>query len=292
MRVAITEGPPFWGEALAAALRARGDEVVHLTSRPGGPHDRGWDAGAGTIEGPGLADVDGVVNLYGSSPVRRWSASAREQIRATRITGVLTVVSALEPDGRCQRFLSRSSTAFYGERASDDLAADAPRGHGFLARAIADWEGSARHAPVPTALLRTPAVLSPRGGHLATRRGWLRGRLGNGRQFVPWIHLADWVAATLFLLDGVQEGPVNLVAPQPSREADLVTAWAGASGRRPPPAVPDAVLNARFGAQAAAELWLTSTRAIPHILTDLGFTHRFGSLDAALADVVAASQTR
>ncbi|MFP5416342.1 MAG: DUF1731 domain-containing protein [Actinomycetes bacterium] len=285
MRVAITEGPRFWGEALASALRGRGDDVVRLSRTPTRPDDRRWDPEAGAIDAPGLEDVDAVVNLFGASPYRRWTDSVREELLTTRITGTLTVVSALDPGGRCQRLLNRSSTAFYGDRGNDELSFGDPRGTGFLARVVADWEASARHAPVPTALLRTPAVLAPEGGYLALRQGWLRGRLGPGTQYVPWVHLADWVAAALLLLDGAHEGPVNVVAPEAIREAGFVAARARSEGRRPGLPIPRSLLSARFGDEAARELWLASTRAVPIVLGQLGFEARYGTLDAALAAV-------
>lgn len=292
MRVAVTEGPEYLVDALARALIAGGDQVV-LLARPGLRHDaaslgvveRPWDPSAGRISGASLEDVDAVVNLYGSSPVRRWTTAIREDLQATRITGTLSVVSALDPDGRCQRLLNLSSTAFYGDRAGDRVDAGTPRGSGFLAGVIAEWEGAARHSPVPTALLRTPHVLAPTGGYLDERQGWLRGRLGTGRQYVPWVHVSDWVAAVLLLLSRPVEGPVNMVAPEPVTEARFVAELGRVTGHRPGLSVPEALLNARFGADAARDLWLSSARTIPQVLADNGFEHRFRTLPEALADV-------
>lgn len=291
MRVAVTEGTEYKVRALAAALRARGDEVVHLTRTPSSPDDRGWSPEAAAIEGPGLSDVDAVVNLRGGRPQARFSPALREELRTERITATLTVVSHLDPDGRCQRLLNLSSTSFYGDAGAEEVTADSPRGPGSLAKATADWEVSARHAPVPTALLRTPGVLARDGGYLVERRH-LRGRLGTGRQYRPWVHLDDWVAATLVLLDVPKEGPVNMVAPEPVTEAEFVAEWARASGRRPGLPVPDLVLDARFGGAAADELYRASTRARPQVLGELGFTHRFPTLRSALADVVAPASSR
>lgn len=284
MRVAVTEGTDYQVRALAAALRARGDEVVHLTRTPSAPEDRGWAPDEAAIEGPGLTDVDAVVNLRGGRWTARFTPALRDELRAERITATLTVVSHLDPDGRCQRLLNLSSTAFYGDAGADQVTADSPRGPGFLAKATADWEASARHAPVPTALMRTPPLLARDAGYLIERRH-LRGRLGTGRQYRPWVHLDDWVAAALVLLDVPKEGPVNMVAPEPVTEAEFVAEWARASGRRPGLPVPDVVLDARFGAPAADELYRASTRALPQVLGELGFEHRFPTLRAALADV-------
>ena len=292
MRVAVTEGHAHLAEPLVRSLVGRGHEVVRLTrlSYEGGPGVTGrqWDPESGRISAPGLDDVDAVVNLHASSPTRRWTPHVREEIQASRITSTLTVVSALDPSGRCQRLLNLSSTAFYGDAGGTMVSADSPAGRGWLAGVIAGWEGAARHSPVPTALLRTPPVLARSGGYLAHRTGLLAGRLGSGRQFLPWIHVDDWTAAVELLLTSPAEGPVNLVAPQPTTEAEFVAERARAWARRPGLSVPDWLLDRRFGKDAATALWRTSTRAVPQVLAEQGHVHLFGTIREALDDLVRA----
>ena len=290
MRVAVTEGPPHLVDGLADGLLDRGDEVVLLerTPRPEAPagaERRRWEPLAGRISGEGLADVDAVVNMFGSPMTGRWTPAVKEELRASRATGTLSIVAELDPDGRCQRLLNLSSTRYYADAGADPRTADSPRGPGFLAQAIGMWEASARHSPVPTALLRTPAILARGRGYLARREKGLRGRVGSGHQFIPWIHMTDWVRATELLLDNATEGPINLVAPESATEAELVTAWAKAAGRRVPLAVPDLMVRAKFGADAAQELWWASTRAVPGVLSELGFTWRYPTLAEAMAEV-------
>lgn len=288
MRVAVTEGPPHLVDGLVHGLLARGDAVVLLERVPrpqASPQAerRHWEPLAGRISGEGVRDVDAVVNLFGSPMTGRWTSMIKEELRASRATGTLSIVAELDPDGRCQRLLNLSSTRYYADAGSDPRTADSPRGPGFLAQAIGMWEASARHSPVPTALLRTPAILARGRGYLARREKGLRGRVGSGRQYVPWIHLTDWVRAALMLLDNAAEGPINVVAPESATEAELITAWAKAAGRRIPLPVPDLVLRARFGADAAQELWWASTRAVPGVLSELGFTWCYPTLAQAMA---------
>lgn len=285
MRVAITEGP--LADALAAAVTASGDAVLRLVRHRPGPGERSWDPPAGRIAAPGLADVDAVVNLWASSPWRRWSEAVRTDLRATRTTGTLTVVSALEPDGRCQRFLNLSSVAFYGDGGPDELTGDSPRGSGFFADITAEWEAAARHAPVPTALLRTPYVLRRRAGYLDHRRRLWAQRLGSGRQYVPWVHVDDWVRAAHRLLRDPGEGPFNVSAPEPVTEAGFVRALGQATGRRPRLAIPDAALAARWGDEMAHSTYLASRRVVPRRLSELGFVFAFPTLAEALADLFA-----
>ncbi len=289
MRVAITEGPPHLVDGLAGALLGRGDEVVLLErdvrgEAPAGVERRAWDPLAGRIAGAGLDDVDAAVNMYGSPMTGRWTPSVKEEMRASRATGTLSIIAELEPDGRCQRLLNLSSTRFYADGGSDLRTADSPRGAGFLAQAIGMWEASARHSPVPTALLRTPAILVRGRGYLARREKGLRGRVGTGRQYIPWIHLTDWVRAVLLLVGNQTEGPLNMVAPSAATEAEFVAAWARAEGRRVPLPVPDVWMRARFGADAAQELWWASTRTVPGVLSELGFTYRYPTLSGALEE--------
>lgn len=297
MRVAVTEGPPHLVDGLVTALLSRGDEVVLLErsprpEAPSGAQRRGWDPLAGRIFGEALADVDAVVNMFGSPMTCRWTPSVKEELRASRATGTLTIVSELDPDRRCQRLLAMSSTRFYADAGAEPRTADCPRGNGFLAQAIGMWEASARHSPVPTAMLRTPAILAGERGYLARRRKGLRGRVGTGRQYIPWIHLDDWVAAAVLLLGNQTEGPLNLVAPQAVTEAEFVTAWARSENRRVPLPVPDPVLRARFGKDAAQELWWASTRAVPQELERRGFTWRYPELAGALAQATGSAKRR
>jgi uncharacterized protein (TIGR01777 family) len=287
MRVAVTEGPPHLVGGLAEALLERGDEVVLLErvphAAPPGVERRHWDPLAGLIDGPGLSDVDAAINMFGSPMTGRWSPAVKEELRGSRATGTLSVVSMLDPDGRCQRLLTLSSTRFYADAGAEPRTGDSPRGSGFLAQAIGMWEAAARHSPVPTALLRTPAILARGQGYLARREHGLRGRVGTGRQYVPWIHLTDWVNAVVLLLGDRTEGPLNIVAPADTTEAEFVATWARVQRRRVPLPVPDWVMRARFGADAAQELWWASARAVPQHLLDVGFAYRYPDLESALA---------
>ena len=284
MRVAVTSGR-LRGH-LAAGLRSAGHEVLCLVEGEAtGPDERHWEPAAGRIDGPGLSDVDAVANLFEAGVWRRWTPEVRDHVRGSQVTGTLTIVSHLDPDGRCQRFANLSATAFYGDRGEEELDADSRAGTGWLARSTADWEAAARHAPVSTVLLRTPIVLGVEGGAWERRRrGMLAGRFGHGRQWRAWIHVDDWVAATIALLEGRVEGPVVLAAPAPVRDADFVAALASASGRRLGLPIPERALRLQFGDDLTAEVLMASQRVVPRILpAELGFTYRYPELAGALA---------
>ena len=200
---------------------------------------RFWDPDAGGST-PGLDDVDAVVNLAGA-PIAgaRWTKDRKTEIRRSRITSTLTLVTSMTPKGRCQRLLNGSAIGFYGDTGTEIVDESMPAGRGFLAEVVADWEAAAAHAPVPTVLLRTGHVLARNGGYLAMQ--WpifalgLGGKVGSGRQFLSWISLSDHVRATTFLLTSHLTGPVNLVAPNPVSNQEFTKVF-GSHLRRPPDA--------------------------------------------------------
>jgi uncharacterized protein (TIGR01777 family) len=133
-------------------------------------------------------------------------------------------------------------------------------------------------------LLRTGLVLGPGGGllrplALATRL-FAGGRLGSGRQWMPWISMADWTAAVRFLVDSATSGPVNLVGPAPVRNKEFARALGRALHRPAPWPIPRLALRAalgEFGDEAVA-----SQRALPAVLAGAGYQFQHSTVDEAL----------
>jgi uncharacterized protein len=293
MRVAITGSSGLIGSALAAALRADGQQVTRLVRRaPQQPGEVRWDPQiAGGRIAPGvLDDVDAVVNLSGA-PVagRPWTPSRKQVLRASRIQSTTALVSALT---RSQHppavLLSGSAVGWYGDTGDREVDESAPAGTGFLAGLARDWEAAAqpaRQAGVRVATLRSGIVLSRRGGMLGPLvplfRLGLGARIGDGTQYISWISLTDHVAAVRYLLDHPEiDGPVNLTAPGPVTNAEF-TAELARSLRRPALLrVPAPVLRAGLG-EMSGEL-LGSQRVLPGRLLAAGFPFRHPDLASAL----------
>ncbi len=289
MRVAIGGSTGMLGTALARHLTANGHEVVRLVrGRVTASDQRHWDPDAGRIDGPGLDDVDAVVNLAGA-PIAgsRWTRERRGELRRSRVTSTLTIVTSLTPDGRCQRLLNGSAVGFYGDTGTEIVDETMPAGRGFLADVVSDWEAAARHSPVPTALLRTGQVLTRQGGFLGAQRPLfmlgLGGRIASGRQFLSWISLSDHVRATEFLLTSELTGPVNLVAPNPVSNAEFTRAF-GAHLHRPT-AIPLPLTAVRllFGRRFVTEALTWGQRVRPARLLAAGFEFEQPTLAQALA---------
>lgn len=303
MRVLITGATGTIGLGLADALTARGDEVVALSRDP----DRGQRVLGDKVtvigwarpgeEGPpaaALEGVDAVANLLGEPVAQRWTEESRRRIRDSRVLGTRSLVGALNalPDGAGPRVLvSQSATGYYGPRGDAPLDEQAGPGSDFLAGVVVAWEKEAAAAAgrMRVAYTRTGVVLSPSGGALAKMLPFFKlgigGPVAGGRQYVPWIHLADVVAAIVHCLDQeAATGPVNVTAPNPVTNADLATALGHALSRPAILPVPGVAVRLLYGEMA--EMVTTGQRAVPVKLRQLGFEFRHPELERALEDVL------
>ncbi|MUL40978.1 TIGR01777 family protein [Streptomonospora sp. PA3] len=295
MRVAITGASGLIGGALARSLTEDGHEVLRMVRRPArDAAEVCWEPG-GRVDTDRLAGADAVVHLAGAplGPAR-WTRRYKRTLRESRIRGTRTLAAALAAmESPPPRLVSGSAVGFYGDTGTRPTGEDGPRGRGFLAELVADWEAAtapAEEAGVSVAHARSGVVLARSGGLLGTLlplfRLGLGGRLGSGRQYVSWIALADEVGALRFLLERPDvAGPVNLVAPEPVTNA-AYTAQVARAVRRPAVlAVPGFAMRAALGG-FADEAALVSQRAVPERLLEAGYSFRFPSLPGALSDIV------
>ena len=299
MKVAVTGSSGLIGSALVPALRADGHEVLRLVRRtPRTADEHRWEPAHDRLPPGLLDDVDAVVNLAGVGVGdRRWTAKHKQAVLSSRVDSTATVSRALaeavaaDPD-RPRVLLSGSAVGFYGDTGERVVDESAPAGRDFLADVCVQWEAAtapAAAAGVRVAALRTGLVLG-RGGLLGRLsplfRLGLGGRLGSGRQYVPWISLRDEVDAIRFLLTAPVTGPVNLTAPEPVTNVDFTAALAATVHRPAVLAVPAPALRLVLGEFADVGV-LAGQRAVPAALRSAGF--RFGDedLQAALATALA-----
>jgi len=227
----------------------------------------------------------------------RWTEDRKRRIRDSRVLSGRAVVEAIRQAREKPRALLQSSAVgYYGPRGDDEVVEGQPPGRGFLADVSVEWEASTAEAESLGArrvLLRTGVVLAREGGALprmALPFKLLAGApLGSGRQWLPWIHIADEVGAIRFLLERDDaQGPFNLTAPQPVTNRELGDVLARVL-RRPSPlqslglGVPEPVFRVMLGEMADAVLH--SQRVLPTRLLQLGYTFRFPDLGSALQDL-------
>jgi hypothetical protein len=259
---------------------------------PDGAQAIGWNG----VEPPAetLTGCDAVVHLagepvFGGLP----TAARRARIRASRVDSTRALVAALarrDPGDRPRTLVCASAVGYYGSRGEEILDESARPGRGFLAELCVAWEEAARAAAdhgVRVVSLRIGIVLAREGGALplmarAFRLG-VGGRLGSGRQWVPWIQADDLAGLIRAVLDDERfEGPVNAVAPTPVRNRELTHELARAVHRPALLPAPAFVLRALLG-DVAGEL-LDSRRVVPRSAEARGF--RFGR--PVLRDALAA----
>lgn len=303
MRIFVTGGTGLVGRRVVGLLLARGDEVTCLTRSaataaarlPEGVVLCEGDPALGGAWQDRVRDAEAVINLAGESVGDGlWTRGKVRRIRRSRLAGTRNLVTAIAGADHPMTFVSASAAGYYGDQGDRALGETAPPGDGFLARLAVEWENAAREAEserVRVVLLRIGAVLDAGGGMLPRLVGPVRaglgGPLGNGRQYVPWIHAADLARSILFVLDqpGLS-GPVNAVVPDPPTQAGFVTTLAHRLGK--PARVPAPAFALRLLLGRKAEIVLSSQRAVPNALRAAGFRFEHADLDAALADLLPA----
>jgi len=301
MRVLITGGSGLIGRALSANLARDGNEIIILSRQPErivglpmGVSARWWDSH--TTEGwSSLVDgTDAIINLAGENiSSGRWSDERKHAILKSRSSAGQAVVQAVREAARKPRIVIQASgIGYYGPYGDEEITEETPPGHDFLAQLAANWESSTASLEslgVRRAIIRTGVVLSIEGGALPRMllpfRFFAGGRLGSGRQWFPWIHIADEVGAIRFLIENeAANGPFNLTAPVPLSNAEF-SRLLGQQLRRPAlMSTPAFALRLLFGEMAT--VLLDGQRAIPRRLVQLGFTFQFPEAELALRDLL------
>ena len=300
MRILVTGATGLIGRRLCQSLLDEGHAVVGLSRRPesasGVPvtEMRRWDAMSGPPPAEALAGVDAVIHLAGE-PVaaHRWSDEQKRRIRDSRVVSTRHLVNGLcAMADKPVAFISSSAVGFYGDRGDEPLDEQSPAGRGFLPEVCRAWEDEAERAGlagIRAVMVRTGVVLSREGGALEKMllpfKLGLGGRLGNGRQWFPWIHIDDIVGIYRYALTNESiQGPVNGTAPAPVTNAEFTSQLAQTLRRPAFMSVPELGLRAVMGEMA--DVLFTGQRVLPNAMIAAGYRFRFATLAAALADLL------
>lgn len=239
-------------------------------------------------------EIDAVVNLAGLNlGCGRWNETLRRAFVESRVETTRHLVTWMASLARPPEvLLSQSAVGYYGARGDEELDEDSSPGNEYQAWMCQVWENAAEQAQgnhIRVCRLRSGVVLDADGGPLPGLlppfRYGLGGWLGDGRQWMSWIHRRDWLDAVRFLLQRQElSGVFNLTAPEPVRNREFAM-HVGAAMHRPvwlP--VPAWLVRARIGGMA--RLFLTGQRVRPARLENVGFRFRFPDPETALGDLL------
>ena len=304
MKVVIAGGSGFLGRALSGHLVARGHEVVILTRGAHLPGSTGakaveWHPDGSPNPGAWANEIDGagaIVNLSGAGLAdKRWSRRRKEELRQSRIQPTRSLVAAIRAAAvKPAVFVQGSAVGFYG--ASDEQVIDEsfPPGQDFFGQLCVAWEAEAHPAAAlgcRLVIVRSGVVLGHGGGALEKLippfRFFVGGPIASGRQYMSWIHLADWIAfVTMALETPSVSGVVNATAPTPVTNEDFSRALGRALRRPSWLRVPGFALRLLVG-EVADQALIVGQRVVPKRAQEMGFAFKYPDVDSALAQVAA-----
>lgn len=296
MHILLTGGTGLIGRQLCRHWLSQGHRLTVLSRAP---EKVAKICGAGVrgvalLEDLGQEPVDAIVNLAGA-PIadRPWTSRRKALLWSSRITLTETLLAWMEQrEHKPQVLISGSAIGWYGDGGERELTEDsAPVIDDFASQLCIAWEETAQRAEglgVRVVFIRTGLVLSAEGGFLSRLllpfKLGLGGPLGNGRQWMPWIHIKDEIGLIDFLLHQKSAGgPYNACAPKPVRNREFAKTLGSVLHR--PAFMPMPALALKVGLGELSSLLLGGQKALPARLLEAGYTFEFTDLRAALDDL-------
>ncbi len=253
-----------------------------------------WSAETSVAPATALDGADFVFHLAGENVgAGRWSSEIKRRILDSRKLGTRNLVTGLNKLSRPPALLSASAVGFYGNTGDTSLTEESPQGDGFLAEVCGIWESEARKANVSRLITpRLAVVLGPDGGALEKIlplfRAGVGGRIGDGKQWMSWIHRDDVIGFFLrALMDENVKGIYNLGSPEPIRNSRFAQVLGQVLHRPSVLPTPAFALRLAFG-EMADQTILSSQRVVPAHLEALGFTFQYPNLEGALRQITSA----
>jgi uncharacterized protein (TIGR01777 family) len=305
MHLLIAGGTGLIGRALSSDLISDGHQVTVLTRAkqevlvPEGVQTQLWDARTTESWAHQLEQADVMINLAGENLAgsgllpQRWSDEQKLRIRQSRLQSGSAITQAFLAATKVPRVLIQASgVGYYGPLGDEAVTEGNPPGSDFLARLAVDWEASTSEVEqrgTRRVIIRTGAVLSTKGGALPKLllpyQLFVGGPLGNGRQYLSWIHIDDEIGAIRFLIDNESaSGAFNLVAPNPLTNSEFGKTIGRVLHR--PSLLPTPGFALRILLGEVSTLVLDGQRAQPEHLLRLGYRFRFADAETALRDLL------
>lgn len=298
MNILITGGTGFIGKELRETLLKAGNNLVIITRNPKKYEDESasnqrfisWDDDLASE----MENADVVINLAGENLFgQRWNEQVKESIYSSRIDSTRSLVEAMRSaEKKPPVFISASASGIYGDQGDTILTEEFEVANDFLASVCKDWEEESQKATklgVRVVNPRIGIVLEEGGGALEKMippfKFFVGGPIGDGKQYMSWIHRSDLVKALVFPIENEKlEGAYNVCSPNPATMNEVAETLGDVMNRPSFFRVPKFALDIVLG--EAAQPITGSIRMQPKKLQVTGFEFRFEELEEALADII------
>ena len=298
MKILISGSTGLVAKYLMPKLLEEGHEIFKLVRKtPQAENEIQWDSERGFMEAEHarLEGFDAVIHLAGDNIAsEKWTKEKKLRLRNSRVNGTKILVEALK---KCQNppriFISASAEGFYGRETGDEIVTeDSPNGKGFLAELCRDWENEIERAKefgARVVTLRIAVVFSKEGGALekilVPFKLGVGGRLGSGKQWMPWLMIDDLVEIVNFTLNNEVAGVFNASSPNPVTNAEFTETLGKVLHRPAAFSIPGFAVKMLFG-EMGDQLLLKGCRVMPKRLLESGFKFKYDNLEEALKDIV------
>jgi uncharacterized protein (TIGR01777 family) len=297
--VLITGGSGLVGRYLTSLLLGKGHSVAHLSRGSGFPgrvRVHKWSPEKQVLDPLVFTGIDYVIHLAGANiGEKRWTKMRKEEIRESRVDSSLLLYRTITENSiPLKAFISASAIGFYGAVSSEKIFTETdPPAMDFLGSVCREWEESAdlfEKSGIRSVKIRTGVVLeksdSALSKFLAGARFGMFPVIGSGRQYIPWIHIADLCNIYLkAVADDNMRGPYNAVAPEYTDNRTFVHTLAAVL-KKPfiSPPVPSLMLKMALGESSVVAL--KGSRISSDKIISLGYSFLFPDLGSALRDAL------
>lgn len=288
--VLICGGTGLIGSILRPFLMENGYDVYVLSRRQSNPYTFNWDPKLKQFPNELLEKVDHIINLSGLNLMKRWTESYKKKLLRSRTipTRFLYDVLSSNPH-KVKTFINASGINIYGDNGDKRLTENDSFGDGFIQKLCVDWETEAqkiRSLGIRTAIFRISPVLHKQGEFVTLQmrlaRFGLLGRVGNGQQFLPWIHAQDLMGMILFALQNEScNGVYNACSPHPISQIGMNAVFEELAHQKQfVPPLPNQLIKLTLGERGA--LLTESLNTYPEAILELGYTFKFNQFREAL----------